>query len=210
MTDATPLKLYRHALSGHSHRAQLALSLMGVPHELIDVDLMKRAHKAPEFLQMNPFGQVPVLDDAGVIVTDSNAILVYLARKFDPSNGWLPADARGQAAVQAWLSVAAGQIAHGPAAARLVTVFGANLNASDLIARSHHLLQVMEGVLARRAFLAAESATLADIAAYSYIAAAPEGNVDLSAYPQVRAWLARVEALPGFVPFQKTPVGLAA
>lgn len=209
MTATTPLKLYRHALSGHSHRVHLALSLLGLPHELIDVDLMKGAHKSPAFLKMNPFGQVPVLDDGGVIVTDSNAILVYLATKYDTAGRWLPQDARGQAAVQTWLSVAAGQMAYGPAAARLVSVFGAKLHADEVIARAHQLLQVMEGVLGQREFLAGDAATLADIAGYSYVSAAPEGNVSLEEYPKVRAWLARIEALPGFVPFQKTAVGLA-
>lgn len=210
MTANRPLTLHRHALSGHSHRAQLALSLMGLPYRLIDVDLMKGAHKTQAFLQLNPFGQVPVLEDGDAVVFDSNAILVYLANKYDTTGRWMPRDAHGQAAVQAWLSVAAGQLAHGPAAARLITVFGAKLNAADVIARAHQLLQVMEAVLAQRAFLAGASATLADVAGYSYVSAAPEGNVDLSDYPNVRAWLARIEALPGFVPFQKTAVGLAA
>ena len=206
----TTLKLHRHPLSGHSHRAQLALSLMGLPHELIEVDLMKGAHKAPDFVKHSPFGQVPVLDDNGTMLFDSNAILVYLATKYDADRRWLPRDPKAQADVQAWLSVAAGQIAFGPAAARLITVFGAQYNAQDVIARAHALLQVMDAQLATRGFLVGNSATLADIAGYSYIAAAPEGNVDLSAYAHVRAWLARVEALPGFVPFQKTAVGLAA
>jgi glutathione S-transferase len=204
------LKLHRHPLSGHSHRAQLALSLMGLSHELIDVDLMEGAHKAPDFVKLSPFGQVPVLDDNGTIVYDSNAILVYLATKYDTDRRWLPRDPKGQADVQAWLSVAAGQIAFGPAAARLITVFGAKYNPEDVIGRAHGLLKVMEAQLATRSFLVGNAATLADIAGYSYISSAPEGNVDLSAYPKVRAWLARVEALPGFVPFQKTPVGLAA
>jgi glutathione S-transferase len=204
------LKLHRHPLSGHSHRAQLALSLMGLPHELIEVDLMKGAHKSPEFVKLSPFGQVPVLDDDGTIVFDSNAILVYLATKYDADRRWLPRDPKGQADVQAWLSVSAGQIAYGPAAARLITVFGAKLNADDVIGRSHGLLKVMDAQLATRSFLVGNEATLADMAGYSYISAAPEGNVDLAGYARVRAWLARVEALPGFVPFQKTPVGLAA
>jgi glutathione S-transferase len=204
------IKLYRHPLSGHSHRAQLALSLLDVPHELVDVDLMKGAHKAPEFVKVSPFGQVPVLDDNGTKVFDSNAILVYLANKYDPTGRWLPRDPKAQADVQAWLSVAAGQIAFGPAAARLITVFGAKYNPEDVIARAHSLLKVMDAQLAQRMFLAGNAATLADIASYSYISAAPEGNVDLSAYPNVRAWLTRMEALTGFVPFQKTPVGLAA
>ncbi len=204
------IRLHRHPLSGHSHRVQLALSLLGLPHELVDVDLLKGAHKAPEFLKLSPFGQVPVLDDNGVSLFDSNAILVYLATRYDADRRWLPLDPKGQADVQAWLSVAAGQIAFGPAAARVITVFGAKRDAQDAISRAHALLAVMEAQLANRAFLVGNSATLADIAAYSYIAAAPEGNVDLSAYSQVRAWLARVEALPGFVPFQKSAVGLAA
>ena len=210
MTPNRPLKLYRHPLSGHSHRVQLALSLMGLAHELVDVDLMKGAHKAPDFLKLNQFGQVPVLDDAGTVVADSNAILVYLAAKFDTAGRWMPRDAKGQAAVQQWFSVAAGQIAFGPAAARLITVFGAKYNAEDVITRAHALFKVMEVQLTQRDFLVGGNATLADVAGYSYVSAAPEGNVDLDAYPKVRGWLARIEALPGFVAFKKTPVGLAA
>ncbi|MFG6430680.1 glutathione S-transferase family protein [Roseateles sp. LYH14W] len=204
------LKLYRHALSGHAHRAELALSLMGLPHELIDVDLAARAHKAPEFVARHPFGQLPLLDDDGHFVWDSTAILVYLATKYDATGRWLPQDAAGRAAVQAWLSVASGPIAFGPAAARLVTVFGARFDTDEVIARAHGLFKVMEGELARRPFLVGDHATLADIAGYSYIVNAPEGNVDLAPYPALRAWLARIEVLPGFVPFQPTAAGLRA
>lgn len=204
------ITLHGFALSGHSHRVQLALSLMGLPHQVVQVDLKNGAHKSPEFLKLNPFGQVPVLDDDGTTLFDSNAILVYLATKYDADRRWLPRDPKGQADVQAWLSVAAGLVAFGPAAARLITVFGAKYNPDDVIGRAHGLLKVMDAQLAARHFLVGNSATLADIAGYSYISAAPEGNVDLAPYPNVRAWLARVEALPGFVPFQKTPVGLAA
>lgn len=204
------LKLYRHALSGHAHRAELALSLLGLPHELVDVDLAARQHKTPEFLARHPFGQLPLLEDDGHFVWDSTAILVYLATKHDAAGRWLPQDAAGRAAVQAWLSVASGPIAFGPAAARLVTVFGARFDADEVIARAHALFKVMQGELTRRAFLVGEHATLADIAGYSYIANAPEGNVDLAPYPALRAWLARIEALPGFVPFKTTPAGLRA
>jgi len=204
------ITIHGFPLSGHSHRVQLALSLMGLPHQVVQVDLKNGAHKSPEFLKLNPFGQVPVLDDDGTTLFDSNAILVFLATKYDADRRWLPRDPKGQADVQAWLSVAAGQIAFGPAAARLITVFGAKFNPDDVIGRAHGLLKVMDAQLATRQFLVGNCATLADIAGYSYISAAPEGNVDLAAYPNVRAWLARVEALPGFVPFPKTPVGLAA
>lgn len=205
------ITLHGFQLSGHSHRVQLALSLMGLPHQVVQVDLKNGAHKSPDFLKLNPFGQVPVLDDCGTTLFDSNAILVYLATKYDATDRrWLPSDPKGQADVQAWLSVAAGPIAFGPAAARLITVFGAKYNPADVVDRAHGLLKVMDAQLAARQFLVGNSATLADIASYSYISAAPEGNVDLTPYTNVHAWLARVEALPGFVPFQKTPVGLAA
>lgn len=107
------------------------------------------------------------------------------------------------------MSIAAGPLAFGPAAARVITVFKAPLNAEDAIARAHALLTVMEGEITESPFFAGESPTLADIALYTYVAHAPEGNVDLEPYPRVRAWLARVELLPGFVPMVRTPVGLA-
>lgn len=203
------MKLHHHPLSGHSHRARLFLSLLGAPHELVEVDLLRGAHRAPDFLALNPFGQVPVLEDGAVIVTDSNAILVYLAKKHGRTD-WLPEEAEAAARVQKWLSVAAGELRQGPAAARLITVFGAPLPAAETIARAHVVLALIEGALTARDFVAAAHPTIADIALYSYVARAPEGNVDLAPYPRLRAWLLRIEALPGFVAFQQTPAGLAA
>ena len=83
------MKLYYHPLSGHSHRARLFLSLLGVEHELVEVDLMKGEHKSPEFLKLNRFGQVPALVDGGTTIADSNAILVYIAKKLGKTE-WLP------------------------------------------------------------------------------------------------------------------------
>lgn len=203
------MKLYYHPLSGHAHRAHLFLSLIGQDFELIEVDLANGEHKQPPFLKLNSFGQIPVLVDGETIIQDSNAILVYLAKKLGKKD-WLPEDAIGAAKVERWLSIAAGQIAYGPAAARLITVFGAKFNTDEVIGRAHDLLKIVEGELASRQWLAADHVTIADVALYSYIARAPEGNVDLAAYPKVGAWLARIEQLPGFVPFVKTPVGLAA
>lgn len=201
------IKLFRHPLSGHSHRVELMLSLLGIPTELKFVDLAKGVHKQAEFLAMNAFGQVPVIDDNGTVLADSNAILVYLAQKYGDSQWW-PSEPVAAAKVQRWLSVAAGQLAAGPATARLITVFGAPYNADETIARSHNLLKVLELELSKSAFLAGSGPTLADVANYTYIAHAPEGNVSLADYPHVRAWLSRIEALPGFIPMQRTAVGL--
>lgn len=202
-----PIKLYHFPLSGHAHRVQLMLSLLELPVEIIFVDLAKGAHKQPEFLAINAFGQVPVLDDNGVVLADSNAILVYLANKYGHGR-WLPTDPVGAARVQRWLSVAAGPLHAGPATARLITVFGASHNAEDVIARSHNLLNVIDQELSNSTYLAGDAPTIADIAGYTYIAHAPEGNVSLQDYANVRAWLARIEALPGFVGMPRTVVGL--
>jgi glutathione S-transferase len=203
------MKIHHVPLSGHAHRAVLFASLLGLKPELVEVDLAAGAHKQPEFLALNPFGQVPVLEDDGVVVADSNAILVYLAKKAGRTD-WLPEDPAGAAAVQRWLSVAAGELAYGPCAARLITVFGADFNAQEVIARAHVLLARLERHLSGRQWLAADHPTIADVALYSYLARAPEGNVDLSAYGQVRAFLARIEALPGFVAIPETAAGLTA
>ncbi len=203
------MKLYFHPLSGHAHRARLFLSLIKADFDLVEVDLAKGAHKAPEFLKLNRFGQVPVLEDDGLVIADSNAILVYLAKKFGRTD-WLPETPAAAAAVQRWLSVAAGQIAFGPAAARLITVFGAGFNADEVIGRAVAVLTAIDAELAGRTWIAADGPTIADVALYSYIDRAPEGNVDLGAFANVRRWLGQIEALPGFVPFQKTAVGLEA
>lgn len=203
------IKLYRHPLSGHSHRVELLLSLLKLPTELVFVDLAKGEHKKPEFLAINAFGQVPVIDDNGTVLADSNGILVYLAQKYG-SGSWKAQDPLTEARIQRWLSVAAGQVAYGPAAARLITVFGAAFNADEVIGRAHTLLKVMDNELADSPYLAGNEPTIADVANYSYIAHAPEGNVSLAEYPHVQAWLQRIEALPGFVPMQRTAVGLQA
>jgi glutathione S-transferase len=203
------ITLYRYALSGHCHRVELFLKLLGLPFDVVDVDLAKAEQKKPDFLALNGFGQVPVIDDGGTVLADSNAILTYLALRHAPEH-WLPRDAVGAAAVQRWLSAAAGPLAFGPAAARAIQVFKRAIDPKDAIARAHALFAVVEQSLSTSPFLTGSHPTIADIAMYTYTAHAPEGNVSLADYPQLRAWLARIEALPGFVPMQPSRAGLAA
>ena len=204
------ITLYRHPLSGHSHRAELLLSLLAIDANIVDVDLMAGEHKQPEFLQKNRFGQVPVLEDGSSVIADSNAILVYLASKYDPDRHWLPVDSQQAAEVQYFLSVAAGPLAAGPASARLVNVFGAGLDHEKAKDSSHTLLSVLNDHLQDRDWLVGNRATIADVANYAYIAHAPEGDVALDNYPAMNEWLKRIEHLPDFVAMQITAVGLAA
>ncbi|MEO9865431.1 MAG: glutathione S-transferase [Yoonia sp.] len=202
------VRIHYFAKSGHAHRALVFARLAGIAHETIPVDLGAGAHKSPEFLTMNPNGQVPVLEDGDVIVSDSNAILVYLARTYAPD--WIPGTAIGEANVQRWLTLAAGEIAFGTCAARLITVFGAPLEPEFAAAVAAKAMQKLEQGLVGRDWLVGDRPTIADVATYSYTAHAPEGNVSLAPYPNVRSWLARFEALPGFEAMPTTAVGLLA
>ncbi|MEA3252041.1 MAG: glutathione S-transferase [Pseudomonadota bacterium] len=205
LTDA-PVQLYRNPKSGHCHRVELMLALLEVPYENVDLDMANGAHRQSDYLKLSPLGQVPAIDDNGITLADSNAIITYLVERYGESTTWTGTDPIGKARVQRWLSIAAGEIAAGPCAARLVTVFGAPLDHEAAKARAHALLKMMNAHLDGRDWLAADRPTLADIAGYSYIAHAPEGGVSLADYPHVRAWLARIEALPRFIGMARSPV----
>ncbi|HED32688.1 MAG TPA: glutathione S-transferase family protein [Gammaproteobacteria bacterium] len=201
------MKLYDFPLSGHAHRVRLMLSLLGINYELIHVKLDEAEHLGEAFSQINPFQMLPVINDNGFIVRDSVAIITYLSAKYAPQ--WYPQDAESIARVQEWLAIATKEIAEGPAAARLVNVFKAELEHDKLIKQSHTLLNIINAHLKDHKWLALDNASIADIAAYTYIAHAPEGDVSLESYPHILSWIQRVEALDGFVPMEKVPVGLA-
>jgi glutathione S-transferase len=198
-----PIRLYRHPLSGHCHRVQLLMSLLELPFETIDVDLVGRAHKHPDFLSKNPLGQVPVIEDGEVTVADSNAILVYLAKRYDPTGRWLPGDPILASRVQRWLSIAAGELAAGPAAARLAVLFGAKIDTDQAKRVAIELFRVLDAHLSARLFLVGDDPTIADVAIYSYTAHAPEGGVSLDPFQNLRAWLTRFESRPGFLPMKR-------
>ena len=191
------LLLHGTKLSGHVHRVELLLRMLNLPFEFVPAPAEVRAGAA--FRQLNPLGQIPVLQDGELSLADSNAILVYLVKRYAPGSAWLPEDAPGAAAVQRWLSVAAGEVMYGPASARALAQWGAPCDAARAAAIAQRLLGFMEAHLATNTFLAAPHATIADLACYSYVRHAPEGGISLDGYPALHAWLARVEALPAFV-----------
>lgn len=204
LTDA-PVKLYRNPKSGHCHRVELMLALLEVPYENVDLDMANGAHREPGYLEISPLGQVPAIDDNGITLADSNAIVTYLVERYGEPATWTGTDPVEKARVQRWLSIAAGEIASGPCAARLVTVFGAPLDHEAAKTKAHKLLAMMDAHLDGRDWLELERPTLADIAGYSYIAHAPEGGVSLAPYPHVRDWLERIESLPRFIGMARSP-----
>jgi glutathione S-transferase len=132
--------------------------------------------------------------------------MVYVVKRYAPGSGWLPEEPVAAAQVYRWLSIAAGEVRYGPATARAVIQWG--LPGDLIIARdiAGKLLRFMDGHLTGRRFLALNQPTLADLACYSYVAHAPEGGISLAEYPQVRAWLKEVEALPHFKPMPALPI----
>ena len=198
------IRLHGTPLSGHAHRVELMLRILGLDFEYVEASAAVRA--TPEYARLNPLRQIPVLEDGDLILADSNAILVYLARRYDPDGPWLPGDPVAAAHVQRWLSIAAGEVMHGPATARVVTQWGMP---GDIVRAKHiaqRLLAFMDQHLTGRTYLAADHPTLADLACYAYVAHAPEGAIPLQPYPAVGAWLARVEAQPWFKPMPASPI----
>jgi glutathione S-transferase len=193
------LILHGTRLSGHTHRVATLLRMLDVPFRFVDAPAAVRRSEA--FRAINPLGQIPVLQDGELVLGDSNAILVYLVLRYAPGSHWLPQDPLGAARVQRWLSLAAGEIAFGPARARISARFGDTGMPAELMqSLAASALGFMDGELRGSAFLAGPEPTIADLACYAYVAHAPEGGIALEPYPHVRAWIARVQALPGFVP----------
>lgn len=195
------ITLYGLRLSGHSHRAELFLSLLALPYRFETA-----LPPTPDLIRLNPLRQIPVLTDGDAVISDSNAILVYLAARYAPAGEWMPTDPLGAAAVQRWLSVAAGEVRYGPALARLMVVFGAAADRAAAHTTAARILAFMDAHLTGREFLAADRPTIADVACYSYVAHAPEGGVSLEPYPAVRGWIGRIEALPGFLAMPASPI----
>ncbi|MBD2357118.1 glutathione S-transferase [Tolypothrix sp. FACHB-123] len=194
------IKLYGHEMSGNSYKARLLLELLKIEYEWVKVDLMIGEHKSPEYLALNPFGQVPLLIDGETKLADAQAILVYLARQYG-GDQWLPLEALPLAQIVRWLSTTAGEVRQGPENARLHYLFGATaINIERAHQKAEHILTQLDQHLSTHTWLEFERPTIADIAVFPYVALARDGKIALDAYPNVLAWIDRVKQLPGYLP----------
>ena len=194
------LKLYGHPMSGNSYKVKLFISFLGLDYEWITVDLIKGEHKQPEFLALNPFGQVPVLVDGDLVLSDAQGSLVYLARQYDQNGPWLPTDPIALAKVIRWLSITTGEIRQGPESARLYHLFGAkSVNIEQATQKPTFILGQMNHHLSDHEWLAGKTPTIADVAVFPYVALSPDGKIDLSPYSNVLNWTEHIKQLPGFV-----------
>lgn len=193
------MKLYDLELSGNCYKVRLLLSLLDIDCEIVPVDFIGGEHKSEPFLTKNPFAEIPVLHDGDLVLRDSQAIMVYLARLYEGED-WLPTGAEDMARVMQWLSTAANEIARGPNDARLHDKFGFDLDLAQARDRAHAILGLLDRRLSSRDWLELDRPTLADIACFPYVALAPEGGVSLKAYRSVLEWIERIKNLPRFTP----------
>jgi glutathione S-transferase len=195
---STGITLYEYELSGNSYKVRLFLSLLGTPFDVVRVDLFKGEGQKPEFLAINPLGQVPALVDNGEALRDSQAILFYLARRYG-NNLWLPDEPLQQARTLAWLSLAANEVANGPAALRVAVRFKRPINVEWATTVTKRAFSLMQQTLANQMWLMpGDHPTIADIACFPYTALVHEGNFSIAAFPAIVAWCDRVRALPRF------------
>lgn len=191
------MRLYDAPLSGNCHKIRMLMAFLGLEYEKVAVDTLGGGTQTAAFLQLNPRGQVPVLQDGERTVWDSQAILVYLAREYG-AESWLPLDTDTLTRILQWLAVSENELLYGLARARAVLKLGRSFDLQECQAVGQTGLRVLEDRLRGAEWLAAAHITIADIACYPYVALAPEGDIDLAPYPGVRAWLARIQRQPGY------------
>ncbi len=193
------MKFYSIAVSGNAYKVRILLALLRIPHEVVLLDIAKRELKKPEFLRLNPRGEVPVIEDDGAVIWDSGACLVYLARKYGGEE-WLPLEPAAMAEVMQWLALAASEVQFGLQYARRGLLQGrwtaGTLEQNHAVARV--ALDAIERRVQHNEWLAQGRPTIADIACFPYVETAPESGIGLEEYPKINAWLQRCKALPGW------------
>ena len=192
------MKLWLTDVSGNSYKTRVLTSILKVPCEMIYIDATKFEHKQQPIIDMNPRGQVPVMEIEGKIFWDSTAHLTYIARKWGGEQ-WLPTEPLAMAEVMQWMALAQNEIYFGLQWARGVFVYGKKGDLNDYQLHGRKALEMLARQLKDHDWLAVDRPTIADIACYPYTKRAPEGGLTLDAYPAIEAWLARCEAIPGWV-----------
>ena len=198
------MKIYGDQRSGNCYKLQLLCALLSLEYGWEDIDILAGETRSDGFLALNPNGQIPIciLDD-GVVLTESNAILYYLAQGSD----YWPDSPLLQTRVLEWQYFE--QYTHEPtiAVARFIKQYQ-NMPAHRLaeyeskLKGGYRALNMMESHLKNCSFLVNERCSIADISLYAYTHVAHEGGFDLSGYPAIGQWMARIECLPGYQPMR--------
>lgn len=197
------IRLHDYTLSGSCYKVRLLLGFLELEHELVKVDFYPgREHRRPDFLTLNPLGQIPVLEDDGLVLRDAQAILCHLANRYDASGQWLPREPALFGPVMVWLMFAGGEMAP-LSAARLHDTMGYRLDIAAARRAGHAALRVLDDHLAERTlmggrWLVGEAPSVADIACFPYAALSGDGGIGHEKYPALRNWLRAFRRLPRF------------
>ena len=196
-------RLYDYLPSGNGYKVRLVLRQLGLPYELVDLDIKHGATRTPEFLAKNPNGRIPLLEIPGQgCLAESHAIIAYLAE----GSPLVPQDRLERARMWQWLCFEQYNLEPNIGTARfwIASLGRSEAELGEKLAEKrrngHAALAVLEQALTGRDFLVGNQYSLADIALYAYTHVAPEGGFSLEPYPAIRAWCARVAAQPGHVP----------
>ncbi|MGF1769042.1 glutathione S-transferase family protein [Enterovibrio makurazakiensis] len=192
------MKLYDLELSGNCYKVRLFCALNQIPLEICPVDYLAGEHKSTAYLALNPLGEIPLLADDGFLIRDSQAILIYLAQKYQLIQWW-PQDPKQQGLVSQWLSFAANDIARGPNDARLHDLFGIELDVASARHKARSCAKILDEHLHMHHWLVGDTPTLADIACYPYMALMHQGGVRGEAYPHLTRWMNEMKHLDGFI-----------
>lgn len=197
-------KLYDFELSGNCQKIRMLLSFLDLDYERIDIDLRKRDQMNPNFIALNSLHKIPVLDDDGLILRDSAAIMIYLVRKYGKPD-WYPEIPEAMAEIQQWLSFSVNEVFNGLAMARAIIIFKRDADPETARTIATTALQEMEGRLRNHEWLALDRFTIADLACYPYTALLHEGELSLDEYPRIRGWCQRIEALDHYIGMRGLP-----
>jgi len=192
------IRVHSTKASINGYKVRLLLAILDVRYELVELDMYASEHKKEPFLTLNPFGQMPALTDGAFTIADSHACLVYVARKYDRSDRWLPADAEGEAKVAEWLSKSANEVHQGPwmKRAKIRRPEAIKLSDAEIDARCDHILKLMDAHFAKRDWLALDHATIADVSCFGPISMLKVSGYDTDRWPNVTRWMHRIRALP--------------
>jgi glutathione S-transferase len=197
------ITLYNYELDENSYRARLLLSMLGLEWKTIAVDMVPgQEHKKPQMLALSPLATLPVLQDGDLVLHGTGAILLYIAKAYDPAKRWLPDDPAAFGDVVKWLGFCEAALA--PAVeARLQALFDAPGDEAALRARARKAFRIMDDHMTARHFdgkqwFSGDGATLADLALFPSFALSRDFGVDHDEYPALRRWIRRFRSLAGF------------
>ncbi|VVO59125.1 Disulfide-bond oxidoreductase YfcG [Pseudomonas fluorescens] len=202
------MKLYSYKESGNSYKVRLLAALLGIKLDVVEVDLLNDEQHGPEYLAINPRGEVPTLVDGDRSFTDSAAILVYLAGQ-KPNSGFWSTDLAEQALIVDWLAFAASWVQYGVFTARAIVSFKGSYNGlgtttyentlAEATTRGIKSLEILDKSLEGKEWLANDRLTIADIGVFVYVALAPMGDISLEPHTNVTQWIDRVRKQPDFI-----------